>query len=94
MPVAIGALNGSTEASSDGRVLVAGGLLSNGTGNTFLSTAELYDATNGSFTLTGSLNHAREATAWFSLLGEITVRVVQPDSLAQNFIIRRPARSL
>jgi hypothetical protein len=43
-----------------GKVLVAGGLFSTSNGNFILPSAELYDPVAGSFTLTGSLNNARE----------------------------------
>jgi hypothetical protein len=43
---------------NNGTVLVTGGL-SSGSGNTGLLSAELYDPTTGTFTLTGSMNTAR-----------------------------------
>jgi Bacterial Ig-like domain (group 2)/Abnormal spindle-like microcephaly-assoc'd, ASPM-SPD-2-Hydin/Galactose oxidase, central domain len=44
----------------NGKVLVAGGVFSTSNGNFILSSAELYDPVAASFTLTGSLNNARE----------------------------------
>ena len=44
---------------NDGKVLVAGGLVSDGKTSTADSTAELYDTQNNSFTLIGSMSTAR-----------------------------------
>ena len=44
----------------NGKVLVAGGYNDNGINNTFLASAELYDPTAGTFTVTGSMSVARD----------------------------------
>jgi succinyl-CoA synthetase alpha subunit len=60
---------------NSGKVLVAGGRANNGTNFLTLASAELYDPTTGSFTLTGNLNTSRELHA-ATLLNNGTVLIV------------------
>ena len=64
----------------DGTVLAAGG----GTGDTAINTAEIYNPSTGSWTLTWNMNEAR---AYFQmvLLGDGNVLAAGPDSTAELY---------
>lgn len=58
----------------NGKVLIAAGLSPSSNGNTFLSSSELYDPGSGTFTLTGSMNNAREEhTATLLINGKVLI---------------------